>query len=158
MSPSDFTNEQLGLIRRRFFAKTPEKQFFQERDLLLQAVAFPAAHIYKRYGVAGTDPLYGRILANVIDTIVRKGNRAKIKRFSVYFLHCVQEHMSHHGEEYYKAAVAARSAADSLPAVMARVRIGQAEHDTKVLVEMHRTLKSRGGRKKRVQKTQMQLI
>jgi uncharacterized protein Veg len=42
---------------------------------------------------------------------------------------------------------------------MAKVRLGEIERSTNVLVALHHTLKSRGGRKKRVEKkTQMQLI
>jgi hypothetical protein len=43
----------------------------------------------------------------VIRTIKAKGIWAKIDRFSVYFLHRVQEHMRHHGDEYYQEAKSA---------------------------------------------------
>jgi uncharacterized protein YjaG (DUF416 family) len=149
MMAPEFINEQLALIRRTFFAKTSEKQFFQEKNMLLQAIAFPAAHLKERYGVSAMDSLYRRILKTVIETIVEKGNRAKIERFSAYFLHCVQTHMQHHGEEYYEAAKAARSAADILPAAMRGAHIVRADVTTQSLAELHRMLKSRGGRKKK---------
>jgi uncharacterized protein YjaG (DUF416 family) len=149
MSDADFVSEQLSAIRRTFFAKISEKQFFQEKNMLLQAIAFPAAHLKERYGVNASGSLYRRILKTVIETIVAKGNRAKIERFSAYFLHCVQTHMQHHGEEYYEAAKAARSAADMLPAAMRGAHIVKADVTTQSLAELHRMLKSRGGRKKR---------
>jgi hypothetical protein len=145
----DFAAEQLALIRRTFFAKKSDKQFFQERGQLISAIAFPAKHLKERYGVNATDSLYRRILKTVIETIVAKGNRAKIERFSVYFLHCVQQHMQHHGEDYYDLAKAARRAADLLPAALRDAHIVKAELTTSILVGMTSTLKSRGGRKKR---------
>jgi hypothetical protein len=148
MTAADFTTEQLALIWKMFFAKTPERQFFQERDFLRQAISYPAAHLRERYGVSATDSLYRRIIKTVIDTIVLKGNRAKIQRFSVYFLHCVQEHMKHHGEEYYDAAKTARSAADLLPAALRASHIVKADRATEILAGLHRTLKSRAGRKR----------
>lgn len=64
-------------------------------------------------------------------------------------MHRVQQHMKHHGEEYYDLAKAGRRAADSLPAVLRDVHIGKAQINTDVLVGMHAALKGRGGRKKR---------
>lgn len=40
MSPSVFANEQIGLIRKTFFADAVDSEFYQERNLLLQAIAF----------------------------------------------------------------------------------------------------------------------
>lgn len=94
----------------------------------------------------------------MIETIKKHGKRRQIERFSVYFLHCVQKHMQHHSEEYYEQAKAALRAAESLPEVMSRVRIGEAARSTEVLVQLHRTLKSKGDRKKVVARAQMKLI
>lgn len=149
MSPSEFANDQLGLIRRTFFAEAGDSEFYQERNLLLQAIAFPAAHLKERYSVSTPDSLSRTILITVIKAIQAHGKRREIERFSVYFLHCVQKHMEHHGEGYYTQAKAARRAAESLPDLLAKVRIGEIERSTDVLVALHRTLKSKGGRKKR---------
>jgi hypothetical protein len=157
MSPSEFANEQLGLIRRTFFADTIDSQFYQERDLLLSAITYPAANLKERYGVTATDSLYKRVLKTVIETIVAKGNRTKIERFSVYFLHCVQQHMQHHGEEYYDLAKADRHAADSLPVVLGKITRGEAERTTEVLVELHRTLRGRR-HKPKSERAQLTLI
>jgi hypothetical protein len=158
MSSSTLASEQLGLIRRTFFADAIDSEFFKQRDLLLQAIAFPAAHLKERYGVSTPDSISRAILCTVIETIKAHGNRKKIERLNVYFLHCVQSHLQHHGEEYYEKAKAARRAAESLPAVISQVRIGETERSTDLLVALHRTLKSKGGRKKVAPKTQMELI
>lgn len=148
MSAVDFVAVQLEDLRRTFFARTPAKRFYQEKSRLLSAISFPAAHLKERYGVSTPATLSSAILSNVVQTIVKKGNRAKIERFSVYFLHCVQEHMAHHGEEYYERAKTSLRAAESLPDIMAKVRLGDIERSTEVMVSLHRTLKSKGGRKK----------
>jgi hypothetical protein len=109
-----FVEEMLSRIRREFFRYATNKQFFQERPLLIQAITGPAKYMNER-GVKAPASLYRRILQTVIDTIRQKGNRSKIQRFSVYFLHCVQEHMKHHGDEYYYQAKAARPIGSLLP-------------------------------------------
>jgi hypothetical protein len=158
MAAPEFIKEQLAIIRRAFFAKLSEKRFFQERNLLLQAISFPAAHLKERYGVDTPLSLSRTILATVIDTIRTKGNCRGIERVSVYFLHCVQEHLKHHGEEYYNQAKAARTAEDFLPAVMRNVQVGVDPVTTRSLPELHRILKSRGGRKKQRAEAQLDLI
>lgn len=149
MMAPEFLNEQLAALRKAFFAGKSDRQFFQERDLLRQAIAFPAARLKERFGVTATDDLYRRVLATVIETIKRHGNLRKIERFSVYFLHAVQQHMDHHGEKYYEDAKAARSAADLLPAALRASHIVRADRTTEVLVDLHKALKSRAGRKKK---------
>jgi hypothetical protein len=158
MMAPEFLSEQLGLIRKTFFAGKTDRQFFQERDLLSQAIAFPAARLKERFGVTATDDLYRRILRTVIDTIKQHGNRAKIQRISAYFLHAVQTHMDHHGEEYYEDAKVARTAADQLPFILRREHIVRAHQTTEVLVDLHRTLKSRSGRKKKAAPAQPTLF
>lgn len=149
MMAPEFLNEQLALIRKTFFAGKTDRQFFQEQDLLRQAIAFPAVRLKERFGVTATDKLYRHILGTVIDTIKEHGKRAKIQRVSVYFLHAVQTHMDHHGEEYHIAAKAARRLVDLLPEAVRGAHIVRADRTTEVLVDLHRTLKSRAGRKKK---------
>jgi hypothetical protein len=78
MSPSKLAIEQLGVIRRAFFADATDSDFYQQRDLLFQAIAFPASHLKERYGVNTPDSLSRTILGTVIETINAHGNRAKI--------------------------------------------------------------------------------
>jgi hypothetical protein len=149
MMAPEFLNEQLALIRKTFFAGKTDRQFFQEQDLILQAIAFPAKHLKERYGVKAPDSVYRKGLMTVIETVVAKGNRAKIARFSVYFLHCVQEHLRIHGEEYYEDAKASMRLAVTMPEVMSRVRVGEIERTADVLLELDRALRSKAGRKRK---------
>ena len=75
MSPSELANEQLGVIRREFFANSLDSDFFQQRDFLLQAIAFPATHLKERYSVSTPDSLSRTILGTVIETIKKNGKK-----------------------------------------------------------------------------------
>lgn len=158
MMAPEFLNEQLALIRRKFYANKAPKLFFQEKDRLMTAIAFPAAHLEQRFGVKAPDSVYGNALKTVTAAILAKAKLSKIECFSVFFLHCVQEHMKHHGEEYYEAAKASLRLVAQLPAVMRQVRVGETERTADVLIELHRTLKSRAGRKKKAAPAQPTLF
>jgi hypothetical protein len=83
----------LAQIQREFFRGKTDSEFYQERNLLLQAIACPADWLKQR-GIHKM-PLadYRRILQTVLEAIREHGRRAKIRRFSAYFLHSVQRHM-----------------------------------------------------------------
>lgn len=149
MSAAELAEQMLQVVRREFFSGTPEKQFFQERNLLLQAVTYPADWLH-RLGAELPAAEYRRILQTVIDTIREHGNRAKITRFSAYFLHAVQTHMQHHGEEYYIASKQLRPASTAVPGIVRELRVDDRTADViATLVEVRRALRSKGGRKKK---------
>jgi hypothetical protein len=144
-----FVEEMLRWIRREFFDRHTDKRFFQERQKLIEAITWPARWM-NDHGVKAPAAVYRQILGTVIGTIKRHGNRAKIQRFSVYFLHSVQEHMKHHGDQYYYTAKAARPIGAILPAVTRHVRPGRATDSvTETLSQMNQVLRSPGGRRRR---------
>lgn len=149
MSDPGFIAAHLATLRSKFYANKPDKQFFQERERLMTAISFPANHLKQRFGVKAPDSVYSNALKTVTAAILANAKLAKIECFSVFFLHCVQEHMKHHGEEYYEAAKASLRLIEQLPGVMRQVRVGETERTADVLIELHRTLRSRGGRKKK---------
>jgi hypothetical protein len=157
MTPGEFVREQLRVVRREFFRSATDKQFFQERSMLIQAITWPARYLNER-GVKAPASAYRRILGIVIGTIRQKGNVSRIRRFSVYFLHAVQEHMKHHGDQYYYMAKAARPIGAVLPSVTRHVRPGAGQdHTTEVLAQMNQVLLSKGGRRRRIQFLQPEL-
>jgi hypothetical protein len=129
------------------------KRFYQERNLLIQAIAWPGDWMDRR-GVRLRDDaaaihLYRKILGRVIQTIKRHGRCDRIKRFSAYLLHSVQEHMRYHGEEYYEQAKAARPISALLPEATRHVRHGRApDSTTETLARMNQILRSKGGRRR----------
>ncbi len=148
MTADELTGEMLALLRREFFAGLSEKQFFQERNLLLQAITWPARWLNER-GARMPGTRYRAILMTVIGTIKRHGKRAKIERFSAYFLHSVQEHMKHHGDEYYYAAKEVPRISAVMPRVIQKLQpIREPSGDlVSRLEEVHRTLRGKGGRR-----------
>lgn len=160
MTPDAFVSEMLAQIHREFFRTLTDKQFFQERSLLKQAVTFPASHMQERFGAALPLIKYQQIIKTVIEAIRKHGNRNKIERFSAYFLHCVQEHMLHHGDSYYNEAknlAAGRRVSSVVSEAMKGIRPGYVD-DTKALAAAHVVLRSKGGRRKRLPQSQIQLI
>lgn len=146
-----FVEEMLRWIRREFFAQHSDKRFFQERQKLVEAITWPARWM-NDHGVKAPASVYRQILGTVIQTIKRHGNRAKIERFSVYFLHSVQEHMKHHGDQYYYTAKAAQPIGAILPSVTRHVHAGRAvDSVTETLAQMNQVLRSPGGRRRRIQ-------
>jgi hypothetical protein len=146
-------------LRREFFAKYTDKRFFQERPMLIQSITWPARWMNDR-GVKARPEIYRGILRTVIKTIRERGNVSRIRRFSVYFLHSVQEHMKHHGDQYYYTAKAARPIADVLPAaIRASNRPGRdPDPTTSTLSELNRVLRSTGGRRRRDSVGQLDLL
>jgi hypothetical protein len=145
----DLAEELLLVVRREFYRTAPEKRFFQERNLLLQAVTYPADWL-KRHGAALPAAKYRVILQTVIDTIKAHGNQVRIRSFSAYFLDCVQKHMLHQGEKYYLDAKQLRPAGEIATGVIGELRAPSAEEDVVgTMVEVRRALRSKGGRKKK---------
>lgn len=163
MTASELSEEMLRGVRSEFYAGINAKTFFQERAELMKAITAPAAYLHKR-GAMLPAASYRRILATVIDTIKAKGmNRAKIERFSVYFLHCVQTHMEHHGEKYYYAgksfegrSISPQHVKDVLGGALKNLSRQAADQTVPVLAEVHRTLTARG-RVQRAKKTGTEL-
>jgi hypothetical protein len=152
MSPSEFTEEMLGVVRREFYPAADPKKFFRDRAFLMRAITQPAAWLKKR---GATLPManYRRILWTVIETIKTKGaGRDEIGYFPRYLLHCVQTHMEHHGERYYYAgkaldgrSVSARQVSDVVARELKALgRAGQGDQTVPVMAEVHRALTTRG--------------
>jgi hypothetical protein len=143
-----FVEEMLRRIRREFFSQHTEKRFFQERQMLIQAITWPAEWMNRR-GAKLPASGYRRILGTVIQTINRHGEQVKFRRFSLYFFKALQEHMNHHGDEYYEAAKC-RSIGAMLPAVARDVRTGRGQDPTTaIMAQMNAVLRSPGGRRRR---------
>lgn len=153
MTAPEFVADMLWRIRRTFFAKSTDKQFYQEKPRLTEAITYPARWLNER-GARLPAAQYRRILQTIIDTIRRRGNRDRVRRFSVYFLHCVQEHMGHHGEEYYYAAKDPRPVGSILSKTLGRIQGAErSDRTVEVLSEVHRTLRTRRPPGARIQKT-----
>jgi len=99
-------SEELILLIRRLFFKDREKEFFQQRDLILQAITYPAHYLHGR-GVGMDEEPYRDLVKGVILDIHSKS--PVIKFFGAYFLGAIQKHMVYRGEKYYYEGVKARN-------------------------------------------------
>ncbi len=150
-----FCDEMLAVVSREFYPRPEDRdRFFRDRQFLLRAITQPAAYLKKR-GAMLPASKYKRIVETVINTIKAKGNVGAIGYFPRYLLHCVQTHMSHHGEGYYYEAmsrdgraVSARHvgqvASETLRALARGRQAGEGDRTVEVLAEVHRALTVRG--------------
>lgn len=147
-----FLEEMLRLLRREFFAGRTDKEFFQERAMLIRAITQPADYINKR-GARLPASEYRKILGTVIAAVKRHGKWKTMHRFSAYLVVVVQNHMAHHGDEYYDLAKTADGRATGLrrlgailPEAMRKVRPGGTDQTTAILAEANALARSPGGR------------
>lgn len=147
---AQFVEEMLRRIRHEFFARLPEKQFYQERLMLIRAITWPDVWMDRR-GVKAPISTCRRILGIVVGAIKQHGNQVKYRRFSLYLFKAVQEHMNHHGEQYYYEAKV-RPAAAVVPDVMSLMSRSTRSPEVAAvqdLARISRLLKSPGGRRRR---------
>jgi hypothetical protein len=149
--PEEIVARFLRSLRNQFF-KGRDKFFHQEKGLLMQAITYPARWLDDR-AVGLSEARYTAIVTEIIRTVNAHGNLSQIRSPGRYLLHAVQEHMRHHGEDYYETAKATRNAIeDALAGIKQRgVRRADKSVDSTVpvLAETHRVLSAaKGGRKK----------
>jgi len=68
----------------------------------------------KERGVGLPAARYKALLTEVIRTINAHGNLKAVRSPGRYLLHAVQEHMKHHGEDYYEVGKRFRNALDDI--------------------------------------------
>lgn len=156
MTADDLTAAMLVELRRKFFHRN-ERLFYQERALLIQAIAFPARYLNDR-GAKAPASKYRSILRLVIRTIKAMGRIGAIHSFGHYFLHAVQLHMQHHGDDYYQEAKAPRSIASLLDPAARKLAAAEAATVTDALAQAHRALATKAGRKKAAPAKQAELF
>ena len=108
----------------------------------MEAICHPAKYL-DDLGVRISAKRYQDILTTVIRTINRHGNVAEMRSPGRYLGKAVQEHMRHHGEEYYEIGKRSRDAiADTLSGILSGVRVGKKTVDetVPVLAATHRAI------------------
>ena len=150
--PDQVVNRFLRSIHNQFY-KGHEKLFFQERRMLMQAICWPARYLDDR-AVKISAERYTSLLTTVIRTVNAHGNLSAVRSPGRYLLHAVQEHMRHHGEDYYDAGKRTRDALDDImhglkPRVKGAEIHSGSDQTVPALAEAHRLLGiAKGGRRK----------
>ncbi len=146
--PGDLVNELLGRIKRVFYPDD-EKRFYWERDLLIQALTYPAWYLRNRAGDGVGLPWsrYESIILGMLRTIKEHGDTAGIRSFGRYFLTAVQTHMPLHWEDYYAEAKRASNLFDSVIAGIAQGTVPAPDTTVRDLAALHSDLALKSGRK-----------
>ncbi len=136
----------LHVLRNQFYPDD-QKGFYQQRWLLLKAITHPAKYLAMR-GVGLTEADHRKILTEQIRTIQHHGDTRAIKLFGRYFLHCIQQHMKFHGEDYYDSGKTVRAIADQTVDSIRAQAASQALEVTDRLAEIHAAVRPPARRKK----------
>jgi hypothetical protein len=130
--------DYLHTLRNQFYPDDA-KAFYQQRWLLIRAISYPSAYLAERQ-VGLTEADHRNLLTEQIRGIMHHGNTRQIKHFGRYFLHVIQKHMAHHGEDYYESGKAIRAWAESaLENAKAKAAI-QAIDETERLAALHASI------------------
>ena len=149
-TPADLTESCLGILRSKFYNESgDEKAFHQDREKLLHwVVLYPAAWLNKR-GVTIHGDQYRKIFVNVfLQAAAHMASKAKYR--PAYLRHVIQEHLKHHGEEYYDAAKATRNLVEQT--IVALGRPAQSAPDPVREMAAARQILATGQRRKSAQK------
>lgn len=144
MTAVKFTSDMLAEIECAFY-RGSKQRFLQDREDLLKAILLPVDYIHSQRDLVASAGHYSAIVRAVIKTIREHGTPDPRRRFSLYFLKCMQTHLQHHGEDYLRAA----KSVSALSVTGARSLCQtQAIEITSALNQAHRALRIRAGRKK----------
>lgn len=119
-TPEEVIGDIMQSIRSAFYQG--DKRWFVDQHFIRQrVVTYPAAWLTSR-GVTLKPERYKSVLQEIIRTIKRNGDTSHVTYWPRYLLHCVQEHLKHHGEDLYNEGKSLRNALDS---ALARCRQAQ---------------------------------
>ena len=145
--PADFFMALMAKVRRDLYKGKPDKTWFAQQKMIKKALLHPAACLHKQR-VELPAARYQAILEDIINTIASHGDLSKVEYVSRYFLHCVQQHMIHHGDNYYREGKAIRNRVDLVMGSVEKAARG-ADSTVPILAEADKLLKL-GKRKAKV--------
>lgn len=148
MKAAEFTSTILGEIERAFYPGA-KMRFLQDRTELLEAILLPNRYLNERTAIA-TGAQYAAIVRKVIQTIGAHGTPDPRRRFSLYFLKCMQTHLQHQGEDYLRDAKTLSALAGNTARTLRQL---EAIETTNALDQARRALTLKGGRKRAIQKS-----
>ncbi len=146
-------DDLLKNIRDQFYTDATAKKFFQDRNVLLLAITWPAKWLKER-GVTWSGPRYFQVLYDLLQEIKRHGATGSIAYFPGYLVKVIQDHFAHNSDAYCDEGKRARHAWEkALGTAMGATRAAQvrdAEQTLDTLAQAHRVL----AMKRRTPKTQ----
>ena len=142
-APDALIQELMQRFRLLLYQGKPNKVWYSQQMMIKKALLYPASWLEKRK-VEIPAERYKAILA----TIAANGNLSQVTWVSRYVLHCVQQHMEHHGDEYYREGVAIRNRVNLAMTAIERTRRG-ADSTVPILAQADKLLQM-GKRKAKV--------
>jgi hypothetical protein len=110
---SEILGDILGAIRRQFYPDATAKQWGQESAFIRREFVLYLATWLDKRGVTLKPERYKEILLERLNEVKRHGATDRIKYFPGYLKHVLQEHLKHHGEEYYQEGKNLRALAEN---------------------------------------------
>ena len=107
-APLEMFVELVTRVRRDLYRGKPDKTWYAQQHLVKKALLYPARWLKQRE-VEIPAERYKAILEGIVATMVANGHLDRVTFMSRYLLTCVQQHMEHHGDEYYQEGVAIRN-------------------------------------------------
>ena len=154
MADSDLVKNYLHRLRSQFYPDD-EKGFYIQRSVLIDAITTPARWLDERK-VRLPERRLCQILDEVIKGIQNYGATGEIKFFCRYFLHAVQLHMKHHGDDYYEEGKSLRFITDTAMENLTkkqRAKLADAEDaTTSRLADLNRLMRETAVKKKKASK------
>lgn len=154
MADSDLVKNYLHRLRSQFYPGD-EKGFYIQRSVLIDAITTPARWLDERK-VRLPERRLCQILDEVIKGIQNFGATGEIKFFCRYFLHAVQLHMKHQGDDYYEEGKSLRFITDTALENLTkkqRSKLGDAQDaTTSRLADLNRLVRATAAKKKKVSK------
>jgi hypothetical protein len=139
--PAEILGDLMGVIRRQFYPDATAKQWLQESNFIRREfVLYLAAWLDKR-GVTLPPLRYKQILLERLNEIKQHGATDRIKYFPGYLKHVLQQHLKHHGEEYYQEGKNVRALAENALVAVGKIGTGGEHLDPiRVMAEARRDL------------------
>jgi hypothetical protein len=112
--PGEIVADLMGAIRGQFYPDATAKQWLQESVFIRREFVLYLASWLNKRGVTLKPERYKQILLERLNEIKQHGATDRIKYFPGYLKHVLQQHLKHHGEEYYAEGKALRALTDNL--------------------------------------------
>jgi len=137
-APARLIAELMLRVRRDLYAHLPDATWHKQKAMVRRALTYPASWISQR-AVEVSAARYRAILEGIITGIVTNGQFRDVTFLSRYFYTCVQRHMEHHGDTYYREGVSIRN---NLTLAMTQLEKAQrgADSTIPVLAQVHAIL------------------
>ncbi len=146
-APGEMIRRVMERINRDFYAAQPARRWLQDQRPLMMAVTWPATWLNERaigLPIGRLEAIHGEILG----TILKHGDLAKIKYFPAYYFDCIRKWFFHQGEALYEERKHIRNALDLRFLEGGRPAAPIGPDPIQALVAAHRVLASESRRSK----------